>query len=93
MLSLIGQKDAEMYFLTLLIIKDEPEITQFIDTVLTTLNGNINFAEIYIRGGAHLVDVSRRIFRDLSRLMNSRSIFALEIVESRKHTLTLKVKL
>ena len=48
-----------------MILKNALEITQFIETVFTTFNGYINLAEIDIREGSHLVDVSRRIFQRL----------------------------
>ena len=65
LVSLIGQKSAEMYLINLLIEKEAPELTTFLDNVFTSNDGIIILNEVDIREGAHLVQVSRTIWQVL----------------------------
>ena len=48
-----------------LITKDVSEIKDFFDALFNQRNGNINLTEVDIREGAHLIDVSRNIYKRL----------------------------
>ena len=63
LVSLIGQKSAEMYLINLLIEKEVQDLTDFLDNVFTSHDGNILLNEVDIREGANLVEVSRTIWQ------------------------------
>lgn len=64
LISLIGQKSAEMSLVNILITKDVQEIGDFFDDIFNH-DGTIALTEVDIREGAHLIDVSRSIYERL----------------------------
>ena len=65
LVSLIGQKSAEMYLVNLLVAHNAQTLLTFLDNVFTSHDGNIALREVDILEGAYLVEVSRTVWQML----------------------------
>ena len=63
LISIIGQKAAEMHFIIILVEKTESELTTYFDDIFSTANCSTNISDVDIKQAADLVRTSREVFK------------------------------
>ena len=63
LISILGQKAAEMYFINVLVEKTEAQLTTYFDDIFSTPNCSTKISDTDIKEAADLVRTSREVFK------------------------------